>query len=254
MHDWYDTPPIMEGLQSEERTVTKETAIAVQSHEEQYPVLAGGAENITEVMQSLAESLGGEKISQFDLSRISVPAGGGAHWSIPDVDDPAGKSEKELIGVVVGQSLGRSYWRQSMDEGGSAPPDCSSNDGLIGQGTPGGSCEECPFSQWGSADKGGGQACKLSRSIFILMPGEALPVVLSVPPSSLQGAKKFLLRLASKGRTLSQVVCKFTLEKAQNAAGTGYSKIVFNAGEALPTEMVKTVKAYEKAFAPSIKR
>lgn len=61
--------------------------------------------------------------------------------------------------------------------------------------------------------------------MFIVRPGENLPTVLMVPPSSLATTKKYLLGLASKGRPYTGVVTKLELEKAQSKSGIAYSRV-----------------------------
>lgn len=234
-------------------TTKKTTAIAkAPSLDELYPVLANGPEVVTGILASLAENLGGERISTFDLDRIKVPSGDTAFWTVPSEDDPEGTAEKEFEAIVVGQILNRSYWASGIDEsGGGSPPDCSSPDGIAGFGTPGGTCAECTLAQWGSA--GRGQACKTTRNMFILLPNLALPVVLTIPPSSLGDAKKFLLRLASRGKSTTNTAVVFGLKKVQNADGINYSRVTFMAGSEIPKDMKPSVKAYTEQFGASIK-
>jgi hypothetical protein len=61
---------------------------------------------------------------------------------IPDIEGP-------LVGVILIDRLGRSYWR----EGNVDAPNCRSLDAITGQGDPGGHCVSCPLSQFGKDNK-----------------------------------------------------------------------------------------------------
>lgn len=221
-----------------------------------YPVLAGGGQ---EIMEALADNMAGEQISVFDLDQISVPAGGGLMWEVVNEDGEV-DSVKELEGVVIANRPSRSYWSTGFDEsGGGDPPDCSSDDLITGSGQPGGDCESCQFNQWGSGPKGNGKACRETRSLFLLLPNAMMPVVLTVPPSSLKKKKggpdgfvNYKLRLATGGRTLHKVVTRFTLEKAQSNTGITYSRIRFSRGADLTPEQVEQIEKYIEAIRPAI--
>jgi hypothetical protein len=173
------------------------------------------------------ENLGGERISSTDLTKIPIPAGGGKTWMVETIDGE--QDLKELDGIIVYTTLTRAYWSVSYDEsGGGSPPDCVSYDGLVGRGDPGGSCAECPLAEWGSGKTERGQACQQRRPIFLVRPDEAMPYVISVPPTSLKAAKQFLLKLASNGLKHYERVTRMTLVPDKNQDGIKFSKIHFS--------------------------
>lgn len=184
-----------------------------------FAVLESGTSDIAQILN---ENLGGEELKPSDLERIKVPSGGGTFWTIND--EPA----KSFDGVIVGNVMGRSYWKSKFT-GDNVPPDCISTDLINGNGDPGGSCKECPFGQFGSGENGVGQACKTKRTLFIIQPdGESiLPVILSVPTGSLGNARKYLLKLAQSKKRATSVVTRFSLKTSKNATGIDYSEIVF---------------------------
>ena len=62
------------------------------------------------------------------------------------------ESAKTVEGIIVGWRPARIYWKKGLNEGGGKlPPDCTSIDGFIGIGDPGGACATCPFSKFGSS-------------------------------------------------------------------------------------------------------
>lgn len=225
----------------------EETALA--TIESQYPVLAG---DVQATMEVIRENLGGEQIGPNDLTRVKVPGSGATTWEVPTASGE--QSQKELEGVIVFHKQARTYWAEGLEEGGGKPPDCWSDDAVTGHGEPGGDCATCQFAQFGSDDKERGQACKLMRQLFILRPGQFLPTLVTVPPSSLKGARAYLLGLASEGIPYYGVKTKLTLEKQKNQDGIAFAQINFLAGEKLDGDDKARVKGYVDAIKGSLNR
>lgn len=195
------------------------------------PALADPATDVLEI----SKALGAEgQIGEFDLQRLRVPTGGGAAWQIETLNGP--ESRKYVEGVVVARKNARAWWSKPLDEGGgSQPPDCSSHDGVTGEGTPAGQkfgtylCADCPLSKFGSATKNGqpqrGQACKQSTLLFLMQPDDILPTVLVAPPTSIKPIKQYFLRLLNNRIPYWQVRLRFKLEQTSNAGGIKYSRI-----------------------------
>ena len=201
------------------------------------------------MVQALHENTGGEKLSPFDLDRIKVPAGGGTMWTVPSL---TGDQEvKELSGIIVYWKSTRAYWPGSY-EGGSAPPDCSSNDGKVGQGSPGGECAVCPYAQYGSAKNGTGkgQACKQTRLLFIAQSTSLLPAVLTVPPTSIKPCSKYFLSLAGQARPYYSVVTSIGLTKDKNDTGIVFSQCTFRVAEILGSEEIIKMANFASSLAP----
>lgn len=219
---------------------------------ERFPVLAGDPRI---ALALIRENLGGEQLGPGDLDRVTVPAGGSLHWVVPSVDSAAGDAVKSIEGVVVFQKLARAYWAKSIEEsGGNSAPDCYSDDSVQGVGDPGGACATCAYAQFGSDGKGRGQACKQMRVLFLLRPGQTLPTMVTIPPSSLADAKKFLLRVANGNLHYSAITVKLSLVEAKNDDGIKYAKVTFELGERLSGEDLERVQAYVSSIRPSLER
>jgi len=227
----------------------KEVAM-VEVEKSVYPIAVLGGN----MVEALAENLGGETLSASDLQRVKVPSGGQTAWMLEDIDGE--EIVKTFQGIIVFHKLARAYWAISPDDEEVAgnPPDCSSPDSITGYGDPGGNCESCEFAQYGSALKGEGQACKLVRQLFIVREGELLPLMLNVPPSSLKEVKSYLVRLAAKGRKYHSVVTEFSLVKAQSKAGKDYVKIHCSVAESLTPEQAAAVAEYAKEIRGSLEK
>lgn len=200
-----------------------------------------------ELKVALQENLGGQKISAFELDRVKVPAGGGTTWEVPTLEGT--EDAKSITGVVIYFKNQNAYWQEKYD-GQNNPPDCISNDGIIGIGNPGGSCADCALNQFGSDGKG--KACKNMRTLFILREGDILPLVLTLPPTSLKDARKYFLRLASKGVPYYGVITEFTLEKDKNENSIVYSKVKLSMKGRLDADTVRQLKAFQESLKPAL--
>lgn len=213
----------------------------------QFAVLQQDAASIA---AALAENLEGEQVGASDLDRIRIPAGGGKSWTIPTITGE--EDAKEFQGVIVGTKIVRSYWEQEFSGEGN-PPDCASDDGVMGHGKPGGACAKCPLNEFGTA-KGSGKACKERRLLFVLREGDFLPVVVALPPASIQPFKKFMMRLSSQGLPYSSVVTSFTLEQDKNATGIVFSKAKLAVAALLDSQETSTIRSYAETIKPILAR
>lgn len=217
--------------------------------------------NLEMVQAAICENVGAGGITEFDFDRIKIPAGGGLAFNVTTLEGET--AEKSIIGVIVLARDSRAYWKVPLEQsGGSTPPDCQSNDGFVGIGSPGGDCAKCPLAQFGSDTKvvngatvqGRGQACKAIRQLFILRGDSLLPVVLALPPTSLKAAKQYMLRLAGQGVPYWAVVTKIGLEQAQNAGGIKYSRATFAFAGMLGEEQRAKAKQYCDMLKPLVSR
>jgi hypothetical protein len=225
---------------------------------EDYSIVQKGQAGI----QLLKETLDGQEVSEFNLGRVKIPAGGGTTWEVPTLTgfDPV----KELQGVVVFYKNSRSYWEGAY-EGGNEPPDCSAADAK--HATSNGDveipavvdsesgkllCDTCRFSEWGSSETGSGrgQACKLTRQLFLIVPDRMLPLVVSLPPTSLKRASAYFLTLADYSKDYKRILTKIQLEKVAGQGVPDYSVATFQAGEDLEPEVADLMAGYAEALRP----
>ena len=221
--------------------MTNETALA-EVQATNYMVAKFGIEDIGEIIQ---DNLGGEQFDVQSLNKIKVPSGGSKTWTIQT--SKGEEDTKSIKGVCVYNKVVRVYYSKAYGEGNTnAPPDCFSKDGLMGIGDPGGPCVTCPFSKFGSSPDGKKTACPSRRLMFFLLADSMLPSVLSVPPSGLKDAKKYLLNLSSEGKRIYSVVTELTLKKLTSNGGIDYSAVEFK--EVGPAPDPEKFAAYAKTF------
>lgn len=212
--------------------------------------------NAADLADIMADNFGQTGLSEFDLERIRVPAGGGLSWQLIGPDGTLDEV-KAIDGVIVAWKDVRAFWRAPFGTAGKAPPDCSSQDSVWGHGDPGGDCSQCPYAQFGSKtnDKGEqtqGQACKQMRALFIIREGEALPSMMGVPPTSIKPIRQYFLRLASGGNRYRDIVSRFTLTPAQNQGGIRYSQVQTQAVKRLSAEAREQIRLYAEAIGTAI--
>jgi hypothetical protein len=161
--------------------------------------------------------------------------------------DEMGNTTKELTGVIVYKQKARGYWDRDSDD---KMPVCSSINGIIGIQTEDGAekkCADCPYNQWRSAidDSGNparGKACKEMRRVFLLQKGSALPVVLTLPPTSITEFDKYISARISRGLADIATETVFTLT-AETGGKFTYAKIQCSTGAPVPPhEMMRIAK------------
>ncbi len=218
----------------------KENALATVD-ESKYPALTSGSRTV-EIMR---ENLGGE-VSPEDLTMIKWPAGGSTIWTIPTAD---GQETTPLLeGVIVHMRPRRGFW----DVGSDGFPDCRSNDARTGEGTPGGDCTKCPKSKFGTKIEkdgsiGKGQACNLRKLVFLVRPGDMLPVCVSMPSKSLGPMKSWLMTVSNKGMPYYSFVTRLELSEAGQGQEK-YAVIKPSVGPMLSEEAAKKIMEYSQTL------
>ena len=208
-----------------------------------------------ELSALLKGNLSGRTLTAADLVRAPIPAGGGTTWEIESLDGV--EKADEIEGVIIHQKNIRAYWPDAEING--EPPLCRSDDAMTGIGAiqadqPAESrdCFTCPMAQWGSDPKGGkGQACTLKKALFILRPDSILPMVVMIPPSSLQNIDRYLLALLNASAPFWGAVTGLSLEKAQGNSGA-YSRVKARRVAPLTPEQTARMKIYQDDIVPAL--
>jgi hypothetical protein len=200
-----------------------------------------------EIAEILQDSLAGQDVGEFDLPRITIPAGGGRTWEVPTFGGV--ESTQVLDGILVYSKRTRAYWPDKETSG--EPPACRSNDALTGVGKPGGDCRSCPL---GNFTDGEPPACKEKEVWFLLRDGSLLPIVLSLPATSLKAAKRYRIQLASAGISPRAVVTEISLEPDKNPDGQAYSRAVLKVGAILDPKAAEQARAYADLLRPIFDR
>lgn len=222
-------------------TETKSQEVQAPALTQNFPLPVGDSQ--IDLSNILAENLGDETLSPFDLDRVTVPPGGVTTFQLPGEEE-----SKTLDGVIIKAQKSRAFWKESMGGEGGSPPDCVSYDMEHGIGEPGGECETCPNNKFGSGQSGHNKACKETMHIYMLQAEMLLPIIIQVPPSSLRNYKKYAGRLISKARSINGVVTRFSLKKENSKGGTAYASLQMEDVGDLSQEQYKAVQDYRKGL------
>ena len=204
-----------------------------------------------DIAQMLTEELDG--MGQVPFDAVKIPSGGGLSFELSGDDPDNPETAQTLTGVIVHHHPVNVYWEHDFDGAGGLP-DCSSPDGKHGLNAKTGEvldCASCPYNQFGSG-KGNSKACKNTHRVYLLRENEPLPILLTLPPTSLRAFKGYLAkRLIMKGKRSTDVLTSIKLKREKNADGIAYSACVFTkAGDLTPDQIaaVKPVAAWVKGI------
>ena len=209
-----------------------------------------------EIAAAIAEEM--EGLGTIPYDKVKIPSGGGAAFEIPTEDEDNPDVAKEIIGVILDHHPVNSRWREAYN-GSEEKPLCSSYDGKQGVEVDTGviaNCSDCPYNKFGSAADGRGKACKNSHRVYVLREGNPVPLVLTLPPTSIKYARDYFAKsIVLKGMRSYDVITKITLKKEKSTDGIDYSRVCFSfvdkltAGQAMLTkEMAETIKANRAAI------
>lgn len=184
--------------------------------------------------------------------KIKIPSGGGLAYEVQGEDESDVDYKKEINAVILFTHRMSGYWPGSFgDDDQNKIPSCSSMDGKTGLHIGTGElieCETCQFNQFGTAtgqngETRKGKACKNMRRLYMMMDADPNIYLLTVPPTSIRDVNKQLAKIIAGGVPYTGMVVKLTLEKAKNANGVEYSKVVINKGGLLKPEIAAQAKA-----------
>ncbi|MCM1026117.1 MAG: hypothetical protein NC432_06755 [Roseburia sp.] len=195
-----------------------------------------------DLAEAVAEEMDGLGTIPFD--RVKIPSGGGLAFEIPGEEEDDTETAQELIGVILDHGPVNAYWANKF-AGGNEQPDCSSFDGKQGVDRITGeikNCATCPYNQFGSDNAG--KACKNVHRVYILREDNPVPLILSLPPTSLKYMRDYIgKRVILKGFRCWQVLTKITLKKEKSKDGIVYSRAAFAFVDKLTPEQAQQTKA-----------
>lgn len=165
-----------------------------------------------------------EEVGGTILYRAKIPSGGAKAFEIVTGNDDTDTTVQKLVGVVIHSQ--KCSARFDEDTRG-LPPVCASSDGVIGlEGDVEHVCADCPFNRFGTAKKGGGKACKNMIRLYMMVEGSPIPIVVSLPPTSIEGWRNYRLGvLGPRQLKPYEVVTELSLTAETNRAGDRYSVV-----------------------------
>jgi len=217
-------------------------------------------EELTDLQIAIMEESALEEFAfDFVPQRFKMPTGGNVFFTLDD--EPV----KEFTAIVALSQKARAFWPTKDQLG--LPPFCSSPDGQNGwaaQSPPMEqlqaadkhpfrhpvlpviqetdergpyNCARCPLSAFGSDPKNKrGQACKSLRRLVMLVDGHTMPILLTLPPTSVKGWDRFCTGLQSRKSAYFAVRTQFKLEKQTNADGVEFGVVVASVAGKIETQ------------------
>ncbi|WP_144265515.1 hypothetical protein [Faecalibacterium sp. An77] len=200
-------------------------------------------------MELIRENLPDQSLNYQLFDVVKSPSGGSTVFTVPGLSGD--EAEKELTGIVLGYTTPRAYW-DTPDPVEGTPPTCFSHNSLVSES--GKVCAHCPFNDYGSKDgETGAKACKESVLLFLLRPGNVLPLLVRVPVTSKGLFLRYTARLTSALTPLNGVVTRISLKKATSRGGKPYALFHFEAVSALSPEEAASAKAFARQFMEAVK-
>lgn len=184
--------------------------------------------NIFDAPASLDELLEDNAGLDMQFASIKIPAGGSTTFELEDPTTGETNPIKEIKGIILASTPTNVYYKDAYT-GESVPPDCHSVGGVIGTLLEDGSqreCRDCPFNQFGSGTNGS-KACQNRILLYVLVLGESLPRLFSLPATSKANYDKFRTQLFMRKKKLASAVVSIKLEKVQSKTGIAYSRPTF---------------------------
>ena len=200
---------------------------------------------------AMRDELNGMDIT-FD--RVTVPAAGGTTFELPGELPGETDAVKEFTGVILYHHLANAYWPEGSEYDDNVPPFCQSFDGKQGYGEPGGVCEACALSQFGSASNGRGKACKNMRVLYLLRSGEFMPLAINLSPTSISPFREFLNKgFVFRNRATYGSLVEIGLKRQTNPEGKDYSVATFKWLGDFHGEQLAAVRKYALSFREQIR-
>lgn len=212
------------------------------------------------IIRLIDSNMAGQKMSVMQFPKIQAPAAGSDLFV---VDGSSNRSkEPEMMGVIVGFRQARQYWKDPYGTtGGKKPPDCSSEDGLVGNLKPNinwgpvkptGNCYTCPLAAFGSG-RNDAPACQDRRWLLVLLPGQQLPHFFNLPPTSVPNFMQYVYNLTSEGLDYWSVVTRIVTESTKSRGQVDYSKVRFWKLRMLKAEEAARVQPYQQRMVGFLK-
>jgi len=229
------------------KAVAKQNDVAVEGSIQQWLVATAEPAEVQEVIEDLSRD---GNFGPRDLPIVKIPSGGATSWEYPTAEGP--EAGRYFDAVILHHHTHRKCWTAPYGGSQAGPPNCASDDGLVGIGVPGGVCATCRFNH--VKEHRDDITCAPRKAIFLLFPDLALPVFFDLPVTSLVAFDKYVkTELGSSLRRAHHVLTRFELVKANaRMGGEPYARLSISRVADVPREEREKIDAYRAAFVGAI--
>ena len=210
-------------------------------------------EDLTAIMSELQD------MGTLPFGRVQIAAAGAGVFKVIDPGEDESKVATEIVGVIILSHRTNVLWLNKFGTVEDKTPDCLSLDGVEGIDRETGEiklCDKCPHNQYGSADGGSGRgkSCKNTRRLYLMRPADGdrpsdvLPLILTLPSTSLTTFDKYRTKVMLSRRKMHGILTKITLKSAANKDGVEYSTPIFEVIGVLSEGETLRVQEYASGF------
>ena len=214
----------------------------------QHPILPS-PEDVAVITEGLAD------LDYVPYGTVKMPSGGMKAFNVTEAgNEEADPVKPPFEAVIIHSHKQNAHFVGDMGDG--QPPVCNSNDGVTGIEAATGmriACATCPHNQFGSGANGS-KACKNSRRLYLLRPGDVFPMVMTLPATGMRAYDQYAAKLILNKKPVHGVLTSIGLKEAINKGGIKYYAPTFEAKEALAPAAAAEVKAYAEKFVAAISR
>ena len=167
------------------------------------------------------------------LPKIKLPTGVSKEFTLEKFGEEPDQI-KTFTGVVLYQTQANAYWLEKFGSGTSSPPDCASHDGITPNpaynNIQAKTCAECKHSRFGTAigqsgEKLRGKACRNVKRIVVLIQGEMLPYLMTIPPASIKAMDEYLINLRKEKRPYWSVASTFVITTEKSSGNIQFPQV-----------------------------
>ena len=230
--------------------MAKGKEVAVTTIQDNYPMLSLSGEDIQETIEINFE---GEDVTARDMFvEVPSPNAGDEEWTIKT--STGKKIFEKLTGVIIHIGNTRGLFEGEFGKGSNIPL-CSSNNGVQGEGNPGGACAACEEAKF--SPNGTPPACKQKKPIYMLVPAinGTFPVVINTTAPSFPALKKFRRQLFHENVKPFEVEVTISLKAGKTKNDLPKSEMQFDITNNLQEDKMLAAKilAYRENFMPWMK-
>jgi hypothetical protein len=227
------------------KEVAAKTEVAVQAQNPvALPAQASFSPRLKALMNEVRDNLA--SLEGFRLPRIKMTSDGA---EIIEGEKPADAIE----GILLHTKKTNVYYEKPFNPSTIEPPTCFSTDGerpdssIATPQNP--TCKGCKQAEFGTNQMKSGKACRNLKPLYLLLSDEAImPRQLTITPTALKAANKYLLDLTERGLSYRKVRTRIEFYK-ENARDT-YVRAKFRMLEKLTPEMQADAESLRNFWLP----